>query len=127
MSPIDPQEHVDAISTGAEQIRANAQCLFECCTVAGDWQGDEETKAEHAKELATAEALDSAAEAFIDLQTEADGLRAEVEVIKAALSLPVGAHVRIGHGNAVSCGFATQDDAYKFKAAIDAMKEPRHA
>jgi hypothetical protein len=74
---LDPQEHVDAIYKAAALIREHADGLQEChCRAPGDWGGDEDVRKDYETELATATAAETAAEAFIDVQTERDELLA---------------------------------------------------
>ena len=74
---IDPQEHVDAIGNAADQIRHNAEDLRACHTNfsdPNDWLGDADTKALYEYEIALADDIDDAADAFIALQGERDVL-----------------------------------------------------
>lgn len=74
--PLDPQEHVDAIYRCAGLIQSHAKYLHDFHTLNGVWGQDHNIKAAHAAMLANAAAAESAAEAFIDLQTERDELLA---------------------------------------------------
>ena len=70
---IDPQEHVDAIYTGATEIKTLALEFRQCNTVDDKFQ-DPADESEYLRLSITEANLELAAEAFIDLQTKHDDI-----------------------------------------------------
>lgn len=85
---IDPQEHVDAIYQCAGLIQSEAATLRDCHTLEGQWSADDHNvKSAHDAMLSTATAAETAAEAFIDLQTERDEIEASASALIKRLDM----------------------------------------
>lgn len=75
----DPHDHVDTLYRAAALLRKTAGCLRACHTKPddpNDWGDDHDVRAAYDTEIATAGALELAAESYIVLQTDFDDLLA---------------------------------------------------